>query len=683
MRKAALKITICILLIIAFQLNLKARVTKAAPQTIYVDDDNITGPWDGTPQHPYQNITSGLAYALAGDTVYVHNGTYYEQLIIDKPVSLTGENEYDTVIDGNNIGNVVKITANNVNITYFTIQDSLSVFEFGGIRLENSIGNNISCNIIVNNYEGIWLENCSQSTFMDNNISSSSEGIYAVNSSNNILLNNKISDNEFGIVLRNSVNNTVFHNSFIDNTWRAASTTINSTNSWDNGIEGNYWSDYTGRDDDQNGIGNSPYIIDANNQDHYPLVGAFSDFIVVYESETYHVPTICNSTITRFEFNETVKMLDLNATGPDNTTGFCRITVPQLLVARPCVILVDNSPVNATVLSTSNATHTILYFAYNHTEREIQILSKPYYELLQKYNTLYQDYQDLNTTHYQLVSDYILLNQTYRQLVVDFNESWTEYLSLNQTYWQLKADYDQLLSQNASLSQTYQQLHDNWTRLLADYDTLNQEYQETVANYTTLKTDYELLLIERDSLNQKYQQALTNITILQANCDSLNQTYLQILNNYTQLRLERNILYQTFQELMTNHTRLQNDYASIRLSYDALLAQYNSLNPDYANTRLALLCVSAAAIAITVAMASLTIKYHRKSKKQEKLAEKYKSELERASILDVARSKFEADIERRKGKIQSFEHKYGVTIRPRATLEDVIKSLEIKKKKEE
>jgi hypothetical protein len=134
---------------------------------------------------------------------------------------------------------------------------------------------------------------------------------------------------------------------------------------------------------------------------------------------------------------------------------------------------------------------------------------------------------------------------------------------------------------------------------------------------------------------------------------------------------------------MTNHTRLQNDYASIRLSYDALLAQYNSLNPDYANTRLALLCVSAAAIAIIVTTASLTIKYHRKSKKQEKLAEKYKSELERLSLLDIARSKFEADIERRKGKIQSFERKYGVTIQPRATLEDVIRSLDIKKKREE
>ena len=682
MRKVALKTTVCILLIIASQLNSKAPVTKATPQTIYVNDDNIAGPWDGTQQHPYQNITNGLSHALDGDTVYAYNGTYSERLIIDKSISLIGENRCNTTIDGNKTGNVIVVTANNVNITHFTIRNSLSVFGYSGIQLQHSTRHNISYNIITNNYEGVWLDNSNSNTLTDNDISNSSEGIYMVDSNNNTLVNDKISNNEFGIVLRNSPDNTVFHSSFMNNTWRAVSS-VSSTNSWDNGIEGNYWSDYKGTDENQDGIGDTPYIIDANNQDHYPLVGAFSDFIVVYESETYHVPTICNSTITRFEFNETVKMLDLSAAGPDNTTGFCRITVPQLLVARPCAIIVDNSPVNATVLSTSNATHTILYFAYNHTEREIQILSKPYYELLQKYNTLYQDYQDLNTTYLQLLSDCDVLNQTYQQLLLDYKELQTEHNSLSQKYSELQANHTQLESEYASLSQTYQQLHDNWTRLLADYDTLNQEYQKTVANYTTLKTDYELLVIERDSLTQKYQQALTNITILQANCDNLNQTYLQILNNYTQLRLERNILYQTFQELMTNHTRLQNDYASIRLSYDALLAQYNSLNPDYANTRLALLCVSAAAIAITVTTASLTIKYHRKSKKQEKLAEKYKSELERLSLLDIARSKFEADIERRKGKIQSFERKYGVTIQPRATLEDVIRSLDIKKKREE
>ena len=587
---------LCLLLICTFALSVRISLIQALPNTIYVDDNNISGPWDGTPQHPYRNITSGLAHALAGDTIYVYNGTYSEQLVIDKPISLTGENQYNTVIDGNKIGNVIKITANNVNITHFTIRNSLSVFEFSGIRLDHSNGNNISYNIITKNYEGIWLENSNSNTFIDNDISNSGEGIYAINSSNNILMNNKISNNDFGIVLRESSNNTVFHNSFLNNTWRSVSS-INSINSWDNSIEGNYWSDYKGADDDHDAIGNTPYVINENNQDNHPIMGAFSDFTVIYEKETHHILTISNSTIYQFQFNETLKMLNFNVIGINNTAGLCRIQFPEQLINRPYIVLVDDEQVNATLLPSSNITQTFLYFTYNHSTREIKILSKPCYELLKEYNTLLENYQNLNSTYYQLLADYDLLNQTYYQTLA------------------------------------------NYTQLLADYNTLNQTYQQALANYTELSTIYE----------------------------SLNQTY---------------------QMLMANHTKLQNDYSSLQTDYNTLLDQYNLLNltynkteSEYANTRTTLWYVSIAAITITVIMSSLTINYRRKSEEQKKIAEKYKSELERVSLIDTARAQFKADAQRRKEKIRKFQNKYVVTVRPRDTLEDIITSLELKKEK--
>jgi nitrous oxidase accessory protein NosD len=44
------------------------------------------------------------------------------------------------------------------------------------------------------------------------------------------------------------------------------------TNIWDNGTIGNYWSDYEGLDSDEDGIGDTPYIINENNQDNHPLM---------------------------------------------------------------------------------------------------------------------------------------------------------------------------------------------------------------------------------------------------------------------------------------------------------------------------------------------------------------------------------------------------------------------------
>ena len=561
---------LCLLLICTFALSVRISLIQALPNTIYVDDNNISGPWDGTPQHPYRNITSGLAHALAGDTIYVYNGTYTEQLVIDKPISLTGENKYSTIIDGKKTGNVIKITANNVNITHFTIRNSLSVFEFSGIRLDHSNGNNISYNIITKNYEGIWLENSNSNTFIDNDISNSGEGIYAVNSSNNILMNNKISNNDFGIVLRESSNNTVFHNSFLNNTWRSVSS-INSINSWDNSIEGNYWSDYKGADDDHDAIGNTPYVINENNQDNHPIMGAFSDFTVIYEKETHHILTISNSTIYQFQFNETLKMLKFNVKGINNTAGFCRITIPQLLVNKPQIVLVDEEPVNATTLPVSNTTHTFLYFAYKHSTREVKIMAKPYYELLTNFNTILEDYRTLNSTYQQLLANYEILYQTYQQSARALNETLSKYV--------------QLASELSLLNQTYQQTQANYTELLANHNSLNQTYQ-------------------------------------------------------------------------------------------ALLA-------EHANTRTALLSISIAAIAIIAAVASITLKYHTGLRKQKKLIEKYKSELQRISLLDIARTLFQADVQRRTEKIEKFEQKYGVTVRPRNTLEDTITSLELKKKKEE
>lgn len=105
-------------------------------------------------------------------------------------------------------------------------------------------------------------------------------GIYIDDCDNNKITCNTISSNNlYGIYISSSSNNTFYHNNLVNNTISAPS----SGNIWDNGYPsgGNYWDDYTGVDNfsgpgqnltGSDGIGDTPYIIDHNSQDNYPLM---------------------------------------------------------------------------------------------------------------------------------------------------------------------------------------------------------------------------------------------------------------------------------------------------------------------------------------------------------------------------------------------------------------------------
>lgn len=83
---------------------------------------------------------------------------------------------------------------------------------------------------------------------------------------------NEFRGNAVGVALSGCRGVMVHHNSFIDNTVQAEDTETD-LNQWDNGTEGNYWSDYDGLDEvEPFGIGDTPYDIDGNTFDNYPLV---------------------------------------------------------------------------------------------------------------------------------------------------------------------------------------------------------------------------------------------------------------------------------------------------------------------------------------------------------------------------------------------------------------------------
>jgi len=82
---------------------------------------------------------------------------------------------------------------------------------------------------------------------------------------------------------------------------------------------------------DLDGIGDSEHILNANNQDNFPLMGMFSSFNT---SLGYHANVISNSTIEDFEYfdsDSTIKIHVSNMTATQNY-GFCRVCIPHALM---------------------------------------------------------------------------------------------------------------------------------------------------------------------------------------------------------------------------------------------------------------------------------------------------------------------------------------------------------------
>jgi parallel beta-helix repeat protein len=190
----------------------------------YVDDDNIQGPWNGSIDYPFRNIQDAVNATDSGGSIFVFNGTYYEHIVIEKTLTLLGEDKNNTIIDGGGIGSVIYITANWTNISGFTIQNcgELTDFFYAGIVLSRSNNNSIFNNrIIKNKGESIYLRiNSTNNRIFLNDISDNTEGIRLnVYCSNNKIYKNIISNiTYFGIVLSyESNNNKIFKNKIIGN----------------------------------------------------------------------------------------------------------------------------------------------------------------------------------------------------------------------------------------------------------------------------------------------------------------------------------------------------------------------------------------------------------------------------------------------------------------------------------
>jgi hypothetical protein len=298
-----------LLLFMALPLRFGIQPVEAEPKTIIVPDD-------------YPTIQAAINAANASDTIFVRNGTYCEHVVVNKTVCLKGENRDGVIIDGNGTGIVVYIiTAQSVTVSNFTIKNGY----LSNIGIESSPCVNVTYNKIINSSgHGIDLNASASVTIANNDIASRPEGerdgIYLSNHvgsyGNSIIRNNKIVNNVYGIrihtffldiaesatiVGNNITNNTYavyhrrevgsiclphnfYHNNFINNTnnnitFHGTAVAHNWNDSYPSG--GNYWINYNGTDIHSghnqtgpgwDGIGDTAYVMDENNVDHYPAM---------------------------------------------------------------------------------------------------------------------------------------------------------------------------------------------------------------------------------------------------------------------------------------------------------------------------------------------------------------------------------------------------------------------------
>jgi hypothetical protein len=88
--------------------------------TIYVDDDNTDGPWDGTMEHPYQHIQDGVVAASDGDIIYVFSGEYYENIVVDTEDGFYEGTQFRNITTIPILGKVRYNITSNKSMTYFT-----------------------------------------------------------------------------------------------------------------------------------------------------------------------------------------------------------------------------------------------------------------------------------------------------------------------------------------------------------------------------------------------------------------------------------------------------------------------------------------------------------------------------------------------------------------------------------
>ncbi len=210
------KVIISLFIIILF-INLTSQVTSqkignnltlSYKNIIYVDDDNIYGPWNGTQEHPFRHITDGILNSTDGYLVFVYNGLYKEIIKINKSISLRGENKSLTIIDGSYNQEIINLTEDNIILMNFTIRNS-GAYPYNSAIKVNSNNSFIQKCEIYRNKVGILLNKVKSNKIDNCTFYKNGQGILLNSSDNNLITGCVFSHNSIGIQSEKSKYNNI------------------------------------------------------------------------------------------------------------------------------------------------------------------------------------------------------------------------------------------------------------------------------------------------------------------------------------------------------------------------------------------------------------------------------------------------------------------------------------------
>ncbi len=345
-------------------------LTSQEVQTLYTHMKPAPKTWVVSSQGDadFQTIQAAINAVNSGDTVSVKKGTYYEHLVVNKTLSLIGESKSFTIIDGTGNGEILSVSASNVTISNFKIQNA-GFGAYGGVAVKGS-SNNVSVlnNTMVNNRHGVVVESGALNTtisnnfiyntqpsyadgirlfssqslvnnniltnestaigldwaygniIQDNNVTGNYIGIGAGNPSyNSTFLGNTISGNSYGFFIA-IYNSTFAHNNIINNSVQASFYSGNFQNVWNYPSEGNFWSDYKGIDINRDGTGDTPYVINSNNIDNYPVMSAFTQ--ITKGSANFTWSPLVGSVGSSLKFNASLSQPSASGTQVATITSY-------------------------------------------------------------------------------------------------------------------------------------------------------------------------------------------------------------------------------------------------------------------------------------------------------------------------------------------------------------------------